>query len=249
MQNQCDRAENALSVFNSNRTRYPKIKAEFAVCVKGFDLPLDDLSARIVEWIEVLKIMGVDRVFLYNLAVHPNVQRVLEHYAMDGFVDLTNLSLPGSQPNLDLLRHLYLKHKIVHKRQNEVIPYNDCLYRSLFHYERVALLDFDEMIVPLMDHSWLDMLKRLKSTGPTDGLASSKHNYSDLSSICFRNVYFWDNVTGPDSMTQDHLVHVSSLKSWLFGTFWACIGQNFAFAPLVRSNRQSKDGLEGSSIW
>ncbi|TRY68744.1 hypothetical protein TCAL_02493 [Tigriopus californicus] len=207
VEKQCDKAENALFVFNSDLSRHPDHQEALAVCVKGFDIPTDDLSVRIVEWVEMLKVMGVNRLFLYNMAVHPNVQRVLDYYVRDGFVDLTNLSLPGNQPNLDLLRHLYLKHKIIHKRQNEVIPYNDCLYRSLFHYERVALLDFDEMIVPLMDYNWLDLTKRLLSPRPVANLSSpSQTDYSDLSSICFRNVYFMDNMISPDGVTEDQLI-------------------------------------------
>ena len=52
-------------------------KGKFAVCVKGMDFPLDDLSVRMVEWLEVLKALGADKIFLYNLDVHPNVRKVL----------------------------------------------------------------------------------------------------------------------------------------------------------------------------
>ena len=51
-------------------------KAKFAVCVKGMDFPLEDLSVRMVEWLEVLKALGADKIFLYNLEVHPNVSKV-----------------------------------------------------------------------------------------------------------------------------------------------------------------------------
>ena len=51
-------------------------KAKFAVCVKGLDFPLDDLSVRMVEWLEILRALGADKIFLYNLDVHPNVRKV-----------------------------------------------------------------------------------------------------------------------------------------------------------------------------
>ena len=54
-------------------------KGKFAVCVKGMDFPLDDLSVRMVEWLEVLKALGADKIFLYNLDVHPNVRKVWIH--------------------------------------------------------------------------------------------------------------------------------------------------------------------------
>ena len=49
-------------------------------------------------------------------------------------MDVTPISLPGYQPNLPVLQHMYLKSKLNNKRQNELIPYNDCLYRNLYRY-------------------------------------------------------------------------------------------------------------------
>ena len=40
------------------------------------------------------------QVFLYNLEVHPNVTKVLEDFVRQGKVDLTPISLPGYQPNV-----------------------------------------------------------------------------------------------------------------------------------------------------
>ena len=51
-------------------------KKKFAVCVKGLDFPDDDLSIRLTEWIELLNTLGADKIFLYNLEVHPNVTKV-----------------------------------------------------------------------------------------------------------------------------------------------------------------------------
>ena len=56
--------------------------------------------------------------------------QMLEHYIARGDVELIPLTLPAHQPNQAWLRHLYLKKKTLNKRQNEVIPYNDCLYRQ-----------------------------------------------------------------------------------------------------------------------
>ena len=43
-----------------------------------------------------------------------------------------------------MLQHLFLIAKRNHKRQNVLIPYNDCLYRNMYRYEYIALLDIDE---------------------------------------------------------------------------------------------------------
>ena len=57
-------------------------KGKFAVCVKGMDFPLEDLSVRMVEWLEGLKALVADKIFLYDLDVHPNVRKVLIHIIM-----------------------------------------------------------------------------------------------------------------------------------------------------------------------
>lgn len=174
VEKECDKAHNAITVYN-NRPNPGESKSPFAVCVKGMDFPTDDLTLKLVEWIEVLKAsknisthsistkwqcflkeVGANKIFLYDLAVHPNVSKLLDYYVKEGTVDLTKLYLPGPQPNSALLRHLYLHHKVTHKRQNEVIPYNDCLYRNVHRYDKIVLLDIDEIIVPLavsLDHT------------------------------------------------------------------------------------------------
>ena len=75
--------------------------------------------------------------------------QVIDYYVKKDMVEITPISLPGHQPNIKVLQHLYLKSKINNKRQNELIPYNDCLYRNLYQYKYIALLDIDEVIMPL----------------------------------------------------------------------------------------------------
>ena len=56
-----------------------------------------------------------------------------------------------------MLQHLFLIAKRNHKRQNELIPYNDCLYRNMYRYEYIALLDIDEerALKIILNHSVL----------------------------------------------------------------------------------------------
>lgn len=136
----CSKLMNNLRVINER----PPVKKKFAVCVKGLDFLHEDLSVRLVEWIELLNMLGAEKIFLYDLEVHPNISKVIKYYVKKGVVELTKLTLPGEQPNMPGFRHLYLKNKLTNKRQNELIPYNDCLYRNLYSYKYLALLDIDE---------------------------------------------------------------------------------------------------------
>ncbi|XP_040563465.1 uncharacterized protein [Lepeophtheirus salmonis] len=186
VEHMCDIATNNLRVIYNKLDTGVK-KKEFAVCVKGLDFPSTDLSVRLVEWIETLHTLGADKVFLYNLEIHPNVTKVLNYYVKKGLVDLTPISLPGYQPNMPHLQHLYLKSKLTNKRQNELIPYNDCLYRNMYRYEYIALLDIDEVITPLKHKSWSEMMKYVRASS----LAIKNETRASYN---FRNVYFMDEM-------------------------------------------------------
>ncbi|XP_063595892.1 uncharacterized protein LOC134772748 isoform X1 [Penaeus indicus] len=181
----CDMATTNLRVIN-NRPPNGK-KEDFAVCVKGLDFLHDDLSVRLVEWLEMLFLLGAHKVFLYDLEVHPNISKVLNYYEEQGRVEVTKLTLPGEQPNIPGLIHMYLKSKVTNKRQNELIPYNDCLYKNMYRYKYIALLDTDEVIMPKSSMTW----KSLMETVVPKALKTKK---DPRASYNVRNVYFMDTM-------------------------------------------------------
>jgi len=180
----CDTATNNLRVIYNK----PEKKKKFAVCVKGLDFLHEDLSIRLVEWIELLGILGADKLFFYELHVHPNISKVLQYYQKLDRVDVTPLTLPGGQPNVPGFQHMYLENKLINKRQNELIPYNDCLYKNLYTYEYIALLDTDEVIIPLITTSWQELMDVVLPK------ARAANNIT-RNSYCLRNVYFLDDLT------------------------------------------------------
>lgn len=179
----CDSATNNLRVIYNK----PEKKKGFAVCVKGLDFLYNDLSVRLVEWIELLVLLGADKIFFYELQVHSNISKVLKHYEERGKVEVTPLTLPGGQPNIPGFQHMYLVKKINHKRQNELIPYNDCLYKNLYTYEYIALLDIDEVIMPLQTNSWSELMKTILPK-------ALKIKNETRASYNVRNVYFLDDL-------------------------------------------------------
>ena len=50
-------------------------KDGIVVCSKSLS-HIDDTSIRFMEWIEVLRLVGVQKIVLYVLDVHPNVMKV-----------------------------------------------------------------------------------------------------------------------------------------------------------------------------
>ncbi|KAK7793902.1 hypothetical protein R5R35_003579 [Gryllus longicercus] len=179
----CDTASNNLRVIYNK----PAEKKDFAVCVKGLDFLHEDLSVRLVEWIELLGTLGADKIFFYELQVHPNISKVLRYYEQLNRVDVTPLTLPGGQPNVPGFQHMYLVRKVNHKRQNELIPYNDCLYKNLYTYRYIALLDIDEVIMPINTNSWKELMDIVE-------VKALVQKNETRASYNVRNVYFLDDL-------------------------------------------------------
>ena len=52
-------------------------KKPFAVCSKGLYFPTVDFSLRLMEWIEVHRALGADKITLPNVEVHPNMTKAV----------------------------------------------------------------------------------------------------------------------------------------------------------------------------
>jgi len=64
---------------------------------------LEDLSSRLVEWLEANYLFGAQKIVLYNYKVHENMQRVLDFYAKTRWegeaekrFEAVRISLPGA---------------------------------------------------------------------------------------------------------------------------------------------------------
>uniref|UniRef100_A0A023GAL3 Glycosyltransferase family 92 protein n=1 Tax=Amblyomma triste TaxID=251400 RepID=A0A023GAL3_AMBTT len=202
VEKQCDKPTNNVRVVNNR----PAEKQDFAVCVKGLDFLKDDLSVRLIEWIELLNMLGAKKIFLYELEIHPNISKTLQYYQQKGLVELTPITLPGGQPNLPGLRHHFLNMKLTHKRQNELIPYNDCLYRNLYSYEYIVLLDIDEVVMPVQHRTWKELMNEVVP------MALQQKNYT-RASYNVRNVYFLDDMMNEDA--KKHAVHEVGIPGYM----------------------------------
>lgn len=165
-------------------------RKDFAVCVKGLDFVIRDMSVRIAEWLELNLILGADKFFVYVYSVHPNLKRVLEYYSNKGVLEVIPLSLPGKQPNKPKQRSRYLKTKLWQKRRDELVPYNDCYYRNLYSHRFVLPVDVDEVILPVRTSTWKAMFQELFADDP--------HLLDKYSSFSVRNAYFFDGFPTSD---------------------------------------------------
>jgi len=100
----CDVATNDVRVVHY----VPEKQKEFGICFKWVDFPTIDMSRRIVEMLELLKILGVGGAHFPYLWATPETDAVLDYYKSTGFITLKPITLPGFQPQQPLSGHAYL---------------------------------------------------------------------------------------------------------------------------------------------
>ena len=99
MENKCDTPSNVLRV-TYNIPLSPDKKEDIAICVKALDFPTEDLSLRLVEWLDMTRVMGAAKVFFYDMQVPQKVRKILEVYQRKGLISVTPVTLPGDNHDI-----------------------------------------------------------------------------------------------------------------------------------------------------
>ncbi len=142
-------------------------KKSFAVCTRGLLFTESSYVVRLIEWIELLSILGVDKISLYYYYLADEVLETLRHYDAKGVVELIPWSMSGHHPRSDInsslpshvnsttcrlklprfsaMQTLTWQNQLGLQMRHDRITYNDCFYRNIHMYKYVAVLDVDEV--------------------------------------------------------------------------------------------------------
>ena len=175
---------NVLKVHSYPTDRGPEVN--FTVCVAPLHNRFDDVR-RVVETIELDRMLGADRFYVYNHSTGSHLTEVLSGYNADGsdLVRVVPWRVPvkvyAKPPNTCVDLHYY----------GQVPALQDCLYRNMFKSRYVVFADFDEVIVPRrFEHrDWMTMIEALAATA---GRAKK------IGGFVFKNTFFrtdWPNDT------------------------------------------------------
>ncbi len=127
---------------------------------------------RLVEWLEMMKLLGVKKVVAYNESVDLAATRVLNHYRDQGYVDIWQMD-PDYLPT-EVLPQI---------KWREPLSITDCLYRYMFHFNRTMPLDVDELIIPGTAKTLPDLMDRLDQLDQENKVADRRVHYTFLSSF------------------------------------------------------------------
>ena len=115
----------------------PTERLEFGICTAVIYGHLDPY--RLVEWLEMQRILGVGKIMIYNSSIGMRESHVLEHYRDEGVVEIHQI--PPIMPTLK-------KESLTEINARQVIGLNDCLFRNMFGFRYLTALDTDEFILP-----------------------------------------------------------------------------------------------------
>ncbi|KAL2078333.1 hypothetical protein ACEWY4_026107 [Coilia grayii] len=131
----------------------------FTVCISTLFGEYNN-ALQFVQAIEVYKLIGIQRLVIYNNSCGPDVEKVLKHYSKEGTLEvvpwpidkflkpshgwLTKLS-PG-----DL--HYY----------GQITALNECIHRYMYQSRYLLLNDIDEIIMPYKHKSLGDLMDTLQ---------------------------------------------------------------------------------------
>lgn len=223
----------------------PSNPESFALCIKGLDFD-EDISEKLVAFIELNRILGAGVFNFYVFNVHERVLKVLRLYEASKFVKWYNLTLPGELPNQKSARRRIFEKNIWMKRRMELIPYNHCFYENLYSAEYVVPIDIDETIVPVKRKNWYQlMLDERRRLGRT---------FKEYASYAARNVYFFtemqnvsrrlpNGTAGSEYLSTVRTAVVSpegdSVKSFVSTKRALTVHNHYALAALNPANRRT----------
>jgi len=172
----------------------PNLQKDFVVCVP---ISYGDVNPyRIIEWLEMQKILGVNLVRVYDLYLGEPALKVLRHYQQEGFVQVRKMDRP--YPHEHHLHILELATSL-----------NDCLYRHMYEFKRTVTNDFDEFIKPLKH----DNLQQLI------GYLERSREFNMSTNYVFRNTYFFFDVQ-PDANISSHFTILRYRKKASVSEMW-----------------------------
>ncbi|XP_053990572.1 uncharacterized protein LOC128882829 [Hylaeus volcanicus] len=158
---------NRILVQNRPETR-SKEKELLAVCVKPLHYDYNRVL-QLVEFIELHRLLGAAHVTLYNDTVGAEAGCALKYYEAKGLVTV----LPWH--HLDMISQREIR------TEGLFAALNDCLYRSMYKYEYVALVDLDEFIIPRHNDTIIDLIRWM----------TSRINTKSTGAYSFQNAFFY----------------------------------------------------------
>ncbi|KAI4897389.1 hypothetical protein NFI96_009081, partial [Prochilodus magdalenae] len=195
----------------------------------------------LVQAMEMFKILGVQKVAIYKTSCDPAIQKILDYYVGQGFVDI----IPWNVTSYIKVSRSWQKSLSPGELHyfGQIAALNDCVYRYMYESQYVALQDLDEFILPLKEDKWTTLIPQLKVKYPQH---MGFEFESSLIPIYISNDQkpeytpeLWKNVKGVNILSHVYRVPVDTN---VFNDFKVIVNPRLVFRTTVHGLLDPRDG-------
>ncbi|XP_024123881.1 beta-1,4-galactosyltransferase galt-1-like isoform X1 [Oryzias melastigma] len=148
------------------RNKNEKTRFNFTVCVSNLFGDYNNVL-QFAQTLEMYKLLGVDRVVIYNTSCGPDLERLLQRYSQEGFVEMVPWPIDKF---LKLTRGWrFTVNGGDLQYYGQLVTLNECMYRSMERSRYVLLNDIDEIIMPYKHDDLVSLMNTLEPQHPNVG--------------------------------------------------------------------------------
>lgn len=136
---QCASPSNVLLV--QSATKELPFKHRVTVCLKPL-VQKYDRTLHFVQWVEINRLLGVDKFVVYDFSVGPNIEQVLKYYSGQGLLEVVQW-----KPPMVVERLPPYNRSVQLDKYGETAALNDCLFRNKRHSKFVSNIGVNEFII------------------------------------------------------------------------------------------------------
>ncbi|CAJ1074418.1 uncharacterized protein LOC117806116 isoform X1 [Xyrichtys novacula] len=190
-----------------------KTRFDFTVCISNlfeFDNVLQYAQA-----LEMYRLLGVDRVVIYNTSCGPDLNRLLKSYSLEGFVEL--VPWPINTHRNSSRGRLFSTHRGDVYYFGQLAMLNECVYRSMDRSRYVLLHDINEIMMPYQHDSLKALMDTLQKEHPRVGVfLIESHTYikKPLEEAEHNLLHQWPGVSGSNIL--ENIYRVEANRSTYF---------------------------------
>ncbi|KAL6105480.1 ralgps1 [Pungitius sinensis] len=151
----------------TNGKEKEKLQFNFTVCISNLFGDYNNVL-QFAQTLEMYRLLGVDRVVIYNTSCGPDLNRLLQIYSQEGFVEMVPWPIDQHlNPSRGWL--FSLSGGDVHYF-GQLTTLNECIYRSMDRSRYVLLNDIDEIIMPYKHNTLTSLMDVLQQQHPNNGV-------------------------------------------------------------------------------
>ncbi|XP_034162234.1 uncharacterized protein LOC113533274 [Pangasianodon hypophthalmus] len=128
-----------------NRVNNESLKYNFTICISSLFGDYNNVL-QFAQSMEMYKLLGVQRVVIYNTSCGSDLDKLLQHYEKEGILEIV------PWPIDQFLNPSAGWHAKLHKGElqyyGQLVTLNECIYRHMYQSKYVLLNDIDEIIMP-----------------------------------------------------------------------------------------------------